>query len=115
MPADIFVPPREPSPTSTRAVRPRVNEAAFGDGYSQRSGDGLNATPRTMQVQWAVLSAAQADVIESFFETHTRSAFLWAVPLEAVQRKWLAVDWSRGYIGADLVSLSANLKEVFDL
>ncbi|MBN9600834.1 MAG: phage tail protein [Afipia sp.] len=115
MPLDVFNPPLAPSTPSVRPVRPRVNEATFGDGYSQRSGDGLNANPRTFQAQWSMLEDGQADAIEAFFETHTKTAFLWTVPLEIVQRKWIAVDWSRGYLGADLVSLSANLKEVFDL
>lgn len=115
MPLDVFAPPLAPSTPSSRPVKPRVNEVAFGDGYSQRSGDGLNALPQTFQAQWSVVSSAEADTIEAFFGSHIRTPFLWAVPLESVQRKWLAVDWSRGYVGGDLVSLSANLKEVFDL
>ena len=115
MPLDVFVPPIGPSTPSGKNVTPRKKEAQFGDGYSQRGGDGLNALPQTFQAQWQSLHSNQADDIEAFFGVHTSTPFLWTLPLEAVQRKWIALSWSRGYVSADTVSLNANLKEVFDL
>jgi phage-related protein len=115
MPLDLFLPPIAPAPQSARPVKPRVNEAVFGDGYSQRSEDGLNTVNRTFQAQWPLLTIEQQEAIEDFLELHTSIAFRWTPPLQSIERKWVAVDWTPGYAGADIVSLSANLKEVFDL
>jgi phage-related protein len=112
---DVFAPPKNPAPSSSRPVKPRVNKAQFGDGYSQRSGDGLNASMRTFAAQWPSLLIAHADEIETFFEAHTVKAFVWTLPTESVVRKWTAVDWTRGNARAGVVSLSVNLEEVFDL
>jgi phage-related protein len=112
---DTFVPPVNPAPQSSRPVKPRTNVAQFGDGYSQRSDDGLNASNRSFQAQWPILSVSQLTAIESFMEDHSTTPFLWTPPLQAVERKWRAVDWAPGYAGGDSVSLSVNLVEVFDL
>lgn len=115
MPIDTFSPPVPPSVESDISVAPRVNEVIFGDGYSQRSGDGLNADARTCQMRWVALTVAEAETMAAFFSAHTSAAFLWSAPLESVQRKWRVVGWSRGYAGRDLVNLTVNLKQVFDL
>lgn len=115
MPLDVFAPVLNPSTTSTRAVRARVNSAQFGDGYSQRSMDGLNTTPRTYNANWTGMASTDADTIEAFFAAHTVTPFLWQPPLDTVQRKWIAGNWSRGYPGGDSASLTATFVEVFDL
>lgn len=112
---DTFVPPANPSLQTTRGVKPRINVAQFGDGYSQRSQDGLNAAPRSYSAVWEALLSTDADTIEAFFEAHMVTPFLWTPPLETIQRKWLPTDWSRGYLGGSSVSLTATLAEQFDL
>lgn len=114
MPLDTFVPVMQPAISSAAAAKPRVNEAVFGDGYSQRSGDGLNAVPRAYVAQWPMLYSEDADEMEAFFENHTSAAFLWAPP-DSPERKWRVLDWTRGATSAGVVSLSVNLKQVFDL
>jgi phage-related protein len=115
MALDTFVPPLEPSPQSSRPVRPRINSAQFGDGYSQRSEDGLNSSTRTFQAQWPALSVDQQTEIEDFLEDHKSTPFLWTPPLQTIERKWIASDWTPGYNQVDIVSLSATFTEVFDL
>ena len=115
MSLDVFSPPSDPAVSSARQAKSRIKSAQFGDGYSQRSSDGLNAVTRAFSAQWASIPSTDADTIEAFLEAHTSTAFLWTPPLDSVQRKWIAGDWSRSYVAGDLVSLSANLTEVFDL
>lgn len=115
MPLDNFVPPLDPAPASSRDIRTRVNTSQFGDGYSQRSQDGLNAIAATYNAQWAALTDVDCNTIEAFFAAHTITPFLWQPPLETVTRKWIAAVWSRGYVGANVVALGATLSEVFDL
>jgi phage-related protein len=116
VPLDVFAPTFQPSPQSTqRGVKRRVNKAQFGDGYSQRSGDGLNASPRMFTASWSSLKSTEADIYEAFFDAHKVTPFLWTPPLEVVQRKWIAGDSAQGYLGGSVVTLSCPLEEVFDL
>lgn len=115
MALDVFSPPRGVSPSSGSTAKPRIKLAQFGDGYSQRAGDGLNAVPRTFQAQWDAISSDDADSIEAFMTAHVATPFSWMPPLETVARKWIAGEQKRGYLGADTVSLSVQLTEVFDL
>ncbi|MGR4927268.1 phage tail protein [Bradyrhizobium sp. CAR08] len=116
MALDVFTPIHNPSKEGTRrAVKRRVNTAQFGDGYSQRSGDGLNASPRTFTASWSALAAAEAQVYEDFFDAHKSTPFLWTPPLEVAQRKWIAGDSDQGYLGGSTVSLTCTLTEVFDV
>ncbi len=116
MPLDTFAPTFNPSRDSTQLeVDRRVNKAQFGDGYSQRSGDGLNASPRIFNASWSSLQTAEADTLEAFFDAHKVTPFLWTLPLESVERKWTAGKSRRGYLGGSVVSFSCPLEEVFDL
>jgi phage-related protein len=45
---------------------PRVRKAQFGEGYTQRSGDGLNPVLRRWALQFSNLSKVDADTLESF-------------------------------------------------
>lgn len=46
---------------------PRVRKAQFGEGYTQRSGDGLNPVLRRWALQFSNLTKVRADALESFF------------------------------------------------
>lgn len=114
---ETFTPAYAPSPQSTsRADTPRVLRAEFGDGYSQRARDGLNFSRRTVTLQWDALAAADADTIEAFFaERGGTEAFYYTLPLEATAYLWTAGEVRRGYVSADIVSLSVPLTQEFDL
>jgi phage-related protein len=116
MPLDLFVPVHQPSPQGTgRKIKRRVNKAQFGDGYSQRSGDGLNASPRVYTAAWAAIKADEAEAYEAFFDAHKSTPFRWTPPLESAERKWTAGDSDTNYVGGSTVSFSVQLEEVFDL
>lgn len=117
MSLETFTPPIEPTvnglPTKTK---PRILKADFGDGYSQRAGDGINNLPREATLSWESVTGSQADVIEAFFEaTGGYLAFYYTLPWELTARKWYATDWERNPKEYDDFSFSATVKEVFDL
>jgi phage-related protein len=59
----------------------RVLEARFGDGYTQRTRDGLNTSPRSYSLVFDPVSAAIADAIESFLLARGGSEpFYWTPP-----------------------------------
>jgi phage-related protein len=116
MPLDVFIPPRKVTvPGSGVDSAPRVNSAKFGDGYSQRSGDGLNDVDDTFSGQCSMLTAAQASTLVGFFKAHTSTPFLWTPPLTGVQSKWIATSWSQPYGGSGKLNVSFKLEKVFDL
>lgn len=116
MALDTFAPISQPTVDATqRVVKRRVNAAQFGDGYSQRSMDGLNTSLRTFTAAWAALVSTEADTYEAFFDAHAVTPFLWTPPLETVERKWIAGDSTQTYVSADVVAFSCPLSEVPDL
>jgi phage-related protein len=113
---DSFLPPVPPADGGARrTTNVRLNEAKFGDGYSQRSLDGLNAVERTLALTWPPLTQAQADAIESFLDDHAGQAFFYALPGDAAPRLWICRQWEMSHREGDSWTLSATLEEVFDL
>lgn len=112
-----FNPPIQPSISGlSKSVNARALVATFGDGYTQRGSDGLNAIGRTYSLTWNALSVANADTIESFFEARAGyEAFEWTAPRDSVAKKWIVQEWTRSNIDPTLDSISATFIQVFDL
>lgn len=71
---------------------PKVNKVEFGDGYSQRSRDGINHDLEKVTVKWEGLSAAEFQPIWDFFEDRGGDeAFSYAIP-------WLPGDPEKTYV-----------------
>lgn len=115
MSLDVLVLPGRMTPGAGAEETPRVNVAKFGDGYSQRSRDGLNATDMTFTGQCPLLTPTKAEALLAFFRAHAATPFLWALPLEVTQRKWIATQWSRSYVNVSRRAVSFTFTEVFDL
>jgi phage-related protein len=95
---------------SSRKTTAKVIRAAYGDGYSQRTGDGLNAIRREWTWVWEGLTAAEYASLISAFETAAGVA-----PLSYDSRLWTVSEWQdtpAGTLGADL---TATAREEFDL
>ncbi|MCM5560319.1 phage tail protein [Pleomorphomonas sp. JP5] len=111
---ETFTPPRRPASPSSLAVEIKTAESAFGEGYSQRSGDGLNTEGRTWTTVWPVLTFAELEAIEGFFRAHKGYvAFFWKGPGDNEVMKYRCKTWQRSFAGGK-PSLSATLERVFD-
>lgn len=117
-----FAPPVAPSVGGPKSVQPRVLRAPFGDGYSQRTADGLNHMPATWDVKWDALTAAEADAVEAFFAARGGyAAFLWTAPDAAAALKYTCDSWTRTpVVGGEVLAdrrfaISAKFTQVFDL
>jgi len=116
MPAPVFTPPVPPTVGTTLTMRPRVRVAQFGDGYSQRMADGLNAQPQIWTVSWSPVTQANADAIINFLAARGGvQAFRWTPPGQATQRAFVCHEWTVTPRGGLLVDISASFVEVFDL
>jgi len=116
MAADTFIPPVAPSSEGTStAINMKVRRAEFGDGYSQRTPDGLNFTGRVVTLTWPALVEADLETIVSFFTgLGGASTFTYTLPFESTQFKWTCATLQAGYVDATMRSLVATLQQEFD-
>lgn len=111
-----FTPPQDPAYGLNKSNSPRVLQVQFGDGYSQRAEDGINNLPTTWDVTWDVLSVADADTIETFFNDRAGAeSFDYQFPNESASAKYIVKTWNRTDISFDSVRITTQFEEVFDL
>lgn len=105
----------KPSRTSRLELTPRVRRLQLGDGYSQRAADGLNTDGETWEVEWALISTANADTIEAALRaTSGVDGFEWTAPNQAT-RKWIYTSISRSPAHGNMETLRAVFERVYDL
>lgn len=93
---------------------PRVNTIRFGDGYEQRTGDGMNNNPREYNVTF-VKPNSEILAIENFLETANGIyAFLWTPDDGTPQGKFVAREWSKSFRGPYTSVLTSTFTEVFE-
>jgi phage-related protein len=99
---------------ASKKAAPRVRTAAFGDGYQQRVGDGINVQPAEWSLTF-VRRTVDADAIEAFLVARAGAdSFTWTPPGEAAAIKVVCAEWNRqplpGLLGA---SIAATFRQVF--
>ncbi|TPW29673.1 hypothetical protein FJU08_12700 [Martelella alba] len=114
--ADKFEPPACPSIQSSKDITIRTLESNFGDGYSQRAGDGLNTTGIAFNAIWPGLTLSQADQIEAFFlSLRGVHPFEWTLPREHEAKLFRCKQWSRTGAGGGHDTITASIERVYDL
>ena len=115
MALQTFTPVPAPTyPLDAETVTRSLN-ANFGDGYTQRGADGLNASQVTYSLTWENLTDAEADTIIAFFLARGGyEAFYWTPPT-ASPLKFVVQKWSRSQGDYNAYSLKAMFIQVFDL
>jgi phage-related protein len=94
---------------------PRIRTAKFGDGYEQRTADGLNTRPRTLTLDWPNLGLSDKDTLLNFLRARNGiQAFWWLPPGETQTLKIKAPSWSVSRTSGPYWSVSVNFEEVFD-
>ncbi len=102
-----------PQVGSSKKVATRIKQANFGDGYSQRSGDGINVVKESWDLQWTLVNAT-IDAIEAFLVARAGyEAFLWTPPGGTV-KKFICQSWSKQPLAGGRASISATFDQVFD-
>ena len=93
---------------------PNIIEAKFGDGYSQRIGEGLNNIKRKIPLNWTHIPQTFAIELDDFCRDHSAGqAFYWT-PNGGSQMKWKVVRYKRKIRGAGWGSFSMEIEQVFD-
>lgn len=100
----------ETEPTENEA--PRVRAAGFGDGYSQRVGDGINNSPRSWALRFTRMSADIQEIIAFLRARGGAESFDWTPP-GGPSGKWICKSWSRVFHGNEVMGVTATFEEVF--
>ena len=95
---------------------PRTLKNAFGNGYEQRAGDGLNLAPQKWSVVFENIAFTECTTIDTFLAGQKGYlAFLWTPPGagSAVQVK--CESWSLAKTSGTTGTVKALFEQVFDL
>ena len=107
---------QHPTLGSSVEVEPRVLVAQFGDGYNQRTADGINNVLHKANLSWEHLTRTEATALMSFFRERAGwKPISWQMPGDSETRKWLCVRYGRTYVDANLDTVTAQFQEVVDL
>ena len=94
--------------------KPRKLESTFGDGYSQRTADGINTNPREWNLSFAFASEATMDLIDDFFETRGgATSFTW-IPPGKPEGTFICPEWDRLYEEKTRTIITAVFLQVFE-
>jgi phage-related protein len=105
----------EPTYIFNKTVTPRVRRTQFGDGYTQRSGDGLNTQRQLWSLEF-VGTVAEIDTIESFLEaTGGVDNFTWTPPRQTNPLKFIYISYDRDSAGPTTDRLTTSFRQEFDL
>jgi phage-related protein len=100
----------------TRTTKPRILLNQFGDGYAQRTRDGINNIVSEWNLTFTSKSISQAEAIIAFFEaTYGVDYIDWTPPQDTVAVKVIASDWTSQYESAISRTVSVKFTQVFDL
>jgi phage-related protein len=101
------------------AARPRalrVSNIDFGDGYQQRVAKGINTDPQVWQLSFTNRDEDEARQIDEFLaDLGGVSSFEWTPPGQDDAIKVVCQEWNVTTVKANLFSISATFKQVFDL
>ena len=103
-----------PTTSASGNSEARVLRANFGDGYSQRVADGINAVRQTYEVTWEGLDRTDAQTVDTFLRNRGgHEAFLWTAP-GGTLKAWTCERWRVTHATATLDDVAATFVEVFD-
>lgn len=96
------------------STKPRVLEATFGDGYTQRVANGMNTMMETWNLTFSNLPESVAVAIDTFFRARGGvEAFTWKTPRDSVATKnFLCREWKTVYADEDKSSVQASFEQV---
>lgn len=95
----------------SKSTQPRVNVAKFGDGYEQRTPNGINTMLSKYDLKFE-LSDAELSTVITFLESKGgATAFTWVPPGES-QILVVCREWSVSYEGYGYNLLNTTFEEV---
>lgn len=110
------LPDIQPDYSVKKNIEPKTLPSDFGDGYSQRSADGLNHMSEMWTLSWTGRTVSEIDTLEDFFEARGGyEHFTWTPLRDTETKKYVCRKWNRTYLAPDNDNLSADITEVHDI
>ena len=102
-----------PSYGASKSSQPRINVAAFGSGYSQRSAVGINNDLKEWNFTWENISETNADEIETFLEARGgHESFSYQPAGESASKKYICVSWVKSISYLNRATIEATFLQV---
>jgi len=105
------------SQSSGKTLQINMLVAQYGDGYSQRTPNGLNYAKQQWTISWENISNTDLTTIENAI-ANTRygaDAFTWTPFNETTQKKFLYQGHDVVFLSGDLCTVNMNMTQVFDI
>lgn len=103
-----------PDASVKKSVKPRVRIAKFGDGYEQRTKDGINTIAETWSLTFTGTNF-EIDAIDAFLKTHGGAdSFNWTTP-NNMAGKFICRSWDFTRNRGVLSAITCDFEQVFDL
>jgi phage-related protein len=104
------------SESSQNKTSYKIIEVKYGNGYSQRAGDGYNSIQQSWTITWGVITSGELSTVVTALDTANGSDYLtWQSPVDASSKKWVCKDRTVSAMSGSLYEVSATLEQVFDL
>jgi phage-related protein len=100
---------------SSCEVEPAVLRAPFGDGYSQRTPDGINTTKERWTWKWSLLEPTYSSLIAQLKAAKGVTTIQWHPANESTDRDFTVVRWSATPLHDAGGEVSAEGIEEYDL
>jgi phage-related protein len=102
-----------PDNGATESHAPSIDEAAFGDSYSQRSNSGLNPDMQDWSgISFSGRGSTEINAIVAFLDAQGAAvSFNWTPPRRS-SALFVCKKWSRKYVSGTVVSVTADFKQV---
>jgi len=107
--------PIQPDYSSPATFTTNVLSAGFGDGYTQRSANGLNPLIESWDLSYQDLTDDEVGVLLAFFaDLGGVDNFTWQSKYATSPKKYVCGQWDAVPIDDDSNSFSASIVEVFE-
>lgn len=99
---------------ASESQRPRVRRVQFGDGYETRLAFGLNTQPSEWRLTFKNRTDTERNNITAFLEARGAvESFDWTPP-GGTAAKWVCDEWSTTLVAANINSIQATFRQVFE-
>ena len=104
------------SVSSDESVNIKLLISDFGDGYQQRSADGINNTVKLLSIVHEFLESTDAGTLRTFYQNNSAGQIVTITgPFDATNRNYFLESYAETATqGGTLRSFTANFRQVYD-
>jgi len=108
--------PEKVSQSSTKQREIRLLKQDFGDGYSQRTPDGINYKKDIHSIVYENMSGTERNAIWAWISTvDDGTLFTYTRPGDTEQKYIIEGNISESVLAGDVYTINFTIKQVFDL